>query len=216
MGFQLTKPIKILLLAIAVALLGGLAYGGYRYWQSRQGEPKLTSTTKPTADPRWDLYINKENGFSVEYPSESMISEGQLSEFGGDSISFSVASVMLFNISVKETNKDLITLVEEGVTNVSNTTRPLLPNKPNATIAGVPAVVLYVADSRYSLVTIYAFFKRGGFFYNIQHFVPSDKQIDWGMFEHVLRVFEFDNTKNLEDSIPGFPLESVPFTYEEH
>jgi hypothetical protein len=188
------------------------------YWKS-VGAPPVVVEEKPlvipTDDPNWNLYTNKKHGLSVEYPSGSIISEGQFSESGGDSISFSIASVMLFNISVKEADKDLITLVEEGVVNVSNTARPLLPNKPNATIAGVPAVVLYAADSRYSLVTAYAFLKRGSFFYTIQHFVPSDEQIDWRLFEHVLRSFEFDDIKDLEDSIPNFPLESVPFTYED-
>jgi len=224
MNFQITKQIRpILLFAFAVTLLGGVSYGGYRYWQSRQAipksqtppnveEPKPTPITKPTDDPNWNLYTNKEYGFTVEYPTGWGVSESFSDASRGDKrrmkswikfVKTSSASIMISVWEMPEAN-----LLEWSMENESLIVSggAGVPDSINATIGGSPTLVMYSPPGQVPSAVV-ALLKCKNFIFKISHFTPKNENpLLWDIYEHFLRTFEFENTENIPDKLPEFPM----------
>jgi len=223
MNFLLTKQTKtIVISALAIALLGGVSYGGYTYWQSQQvvpepqepliEEPKPTPITEPTEDPNWNLYINKEYGFSVEYPADWAVSESVQNISGSDKhrmaswIKFVKMGSVSIMISVWNTPEAALLewVKEKSALIVSG--GAVVPDKPNAEIAGLPTVVVYSPFGQApSAVT--AVLKSGNRIFKVEHFTPKNENpLLWDIYEHFVKTFEFENTESIPDKLPTFPM----------
>ena len=85
MNFNLTKQTKpIVLFALTVALLGGVCYGGYRYWQSQQAVSESQEPEEPIEERAYEIIDNPDGnhtfvcykfGFEFNYPEGWEFSE---------------------------------------------------------------------------------------------------------------------------------------------
>ena len=220
MNLKLTKQSKIILLSLfGIALLGGVGYGGWRYWESRRpaAEPQSpvvepTPIIRSTDDPDWNLYISEEYGFSVEYPAEwevkrSLPSVGHREDLRMKSwIKFMKVGSAYAMISTWELpGADLLEWSKENK-NLLVSGGAVLPAGANARVAGLPALVLYSPPGQApSKVT--AVLKNGDYIFRIEHFTPKNESpLLWDIYEHFLRTFEFEGTENIPDELPEFPM----------
>lgn len=221
MKIQLTKQTKIVLLLIfGIALLGGFSCGGWGYWRSKQTvlEPQAppvekpkptgmpTPVTRPTDDPNWNLYINEEYGFSVEYPAGWDIKEESNGFFEGTTTLRDLSLGTLWVLVDKDPVLGVLdwsaerwdTLVLE---------KEDLPEELNAALAGTSSLVGYSPPGGQGWASVFAVFKKGGYI-----FVLKNKAVGrgdpplWSIYEHFLRTFEFEGTKDIPDKLPNFPM----------
>jgi len=231
MNFQLTKQIRpILLFALTIALLGGVSYGGYRCWESRkrsqkppvgepgkpyiigeQPNPPSEPITKPTDDPNWNLYTNREYGFSVEYPAGWKVREEIISRSGDpeyvarDKIFFKAQGGEYIDIFTHDTSKDLLEWAREFHELLHRNANEIPPDT-NAYISGLPALIVYTPFGQAPADIITAF-KSGRYVFTLEHAtLKKENPLLWDTYEHFLRTFEFEGTENILDELPKFPI----------
>ncbi len=225
MSIQLTKQAKLSVFSVLTALvLGGILsfYVGYRYLHIDQSvseaqepsvaeDPKPTPITEPTDDPNWNLYINKEYGFSVEYPATWGVEEENISKAGAPEyvarakISFGVAGEGYITIYTMRTDLGLMGWSSKFYELLSSNAEAL-PPKPNAKLAGHNAFIVY-SPSEQAPSKIVAVLKKGDYIFTLEHFTPKNENpLLWDIYEHFLRTFEFENTENIPDKLPTFPM----------
>ena len=229
MNFQLTKQTKFILVsALTVALLSGVSYGGYRYWQSKQAvpeppessvaeEPKPTPITEPTDDSDWNLYLNKEYGFSVEYPTGWEVAEKNISEKGYSlqvargRIGFDLDNVGYISVYVFEAppEESLEEWVDKNKVLIELSSLASVPDHPQGQVGGVPTFVVYSPRDRQVPDAVTAVFKKGTYIFKIGHGrlgASVGEPLDWSIYGHFLRTFEFENTESIPDNLPTFPM----------
>ncbi len=223
MNFLLTKQTKtIVIFALTVALLGGVGYSGYQYWQSKQAvpeppessvaeEPNPTPITEPTDDPNWNLYINKEYGFSVEYPTGWEVEEKKISKAGApeyvarNKISFEAVGEGYITIYAMRTDLGLMSWSNKFYELLSSSVGAL-PSNPNAGLAGRDALIVYSPPNQAPSKVIVAL-REGSYIFTLEHFTPKNENpLLWDIYEHFVRTFEFENTESIPDKLPTFPM----------
>jgi len=228
MNFQTTKQTKFILLILTVALLGGVFYGGYKYRQSKQVAPepqepsvveglKPTPVTQPTDDLNWNLYTNKEYGFSVEYPAGWEVEEKEISgkrnslQVARNRIGFDLENVGYISVYVFEVlpKVSLEEWVNQNKVLVELSSLASVSDFPQGQFGGVPTFVVYSPGDSQVPDAVTAVFKKGIYIFKIGHGrlgATVSESLDWNIYEHFLRTFEFENTGNIPDKLPTFPM----------
>lgn len=231
MNLKLSKQSKIILLSLlSLALLGGVSYGGWRCWQSKQvatepqkpyiiGEqpsPPSIPITKPTDDPNWNLYINEKYGFSVEYPAgwkvkEEIISRSREPEYvARDIIDFRLEGSGYLALYVfEDSHMTLENWVEFNKVLLELSSLAQTPIKPNSRIAGNAAFTVFSPTDQYAPASVVSAFKGGSYILRTLHGRVGSavgEPLLWDIYEHFLRTFEFEGTENIPDELPKFPM----------
>jgi Tfp pilus assembly protein PilE len=82
------SKITIVLVVLVAAILGAGTYFAYTWWQGRTNVEKTQTTPTPSPNPRmgWTTYIDRENGFSLQYPSSWTAKEGSFPSTHGQTL----------------------------------------------------------------------------------------------------------------------------------